>query len=48
MDENIGNSVGYKNWRNLPDPALKELAKINIIQAAASINAGKRINEHDE
>ncbi len=33
MDENIGNSVGYNNWRNLPEQSLKELATINLLHA---------------
>lgn len=30
MDVTVGNSVGYKNWKNLPPKSLYELALANI------------------
>lgn len=33
MDNTVGNSVGYSNWRNLPFGQMIELAKANLMEA---------------
>lgn len=33
MDNTVGNSVGYSNWRNLPYGQMIELAKANLREA---------------